>query len=354
MSSKILIVDDEAVQLSTMALILGREHEVVTANSGPDALEKFVPGEFAVVVSDLKMPGCDGIDLLEQIADRDPTCARILLTAFGRREAIIDAVNRGKIYMFLDKPCDPGTLKLSVQRAVERWNLQNETKRLSDRVTDMEKVATAGRFASCVGHDIRNYLVPVLMACEETDPNEIRESLETARNASEAILALVSEMQALAKGGKPQYTLKSGAITNLLIDSKRWLERSPIARSKDLVVEPGTPCNVLHCEASLRRVFVNLMKNALEATGEQTRVKVIASHDDKNLKIDFIDEGQGMSPEIAEKCFDPFFSTKGDQGTGLGLYICRTIIDGHNGQLSVKSTPKQGTCFTITLPLAQT
>ena len=354
MPTKVLIVDDETVQLSTMALILGREHEVVTANSGEEALERFVPGEFAVVVSDLKMPGVDGIELLEAIAQRDPGCTRILLTAFGRREAIIDAINRGKIYMYLDKPCDPGTLKLAVQRAAERWTLENERKRLTDRVTDMEKVATAGRFASCVGHDIRNYLVPLLIECDETDPAEMLESLQTARHASEAILALVSEMQALAKGGKPQYQLKDGSVNTLLLDCQGWLQRSPIAKDKRLVVEADTLCPVAHCEASLRRVFINLMKNGLEASDEGASVRVHARRIGPNTVISFQDEGTGMSPEVLQKCFDPFFTTKGEQGTGLGLYICKTIIDGHNGKLSVESEPGKGTCFTISLPCINT
>jgi signal transduction histidine kinase len=352
LSTKILIVDDEMVQLSTMALILGREHEIVTASSGEEALERFTPGEFAVVVSDLKMPGMDGIGVLESIAQRDPNCARILLTAYGRREAIIDAVNRGKIYMYLDKPCDPGTLKLAVQRAAERWLLEHEKNNLSDRVTNMERVATAGRFASCVGHDIRNYLVPLLVACEENEPSEMLEALQTARHASEAILALVSEMQALASGGKPKYQLKKGPVKTLLLDAQRWVRRSPIGKNRRLVVEVQALCPIAHSEGSLRRVFINLMKNALEASPEGTTVQVYARREAQQVKITFQDQGCGMSKEVLSQCFEPFYTTKGENGTGLGLYICKTIIDGHGGTLNVESTPGIGTTFTVRIPCA--
>jgi len=336
-----------------MGLILGSEHEVVKASSGEEALSIFHPGEFAVVVCDLKMPGLSGIDVLEAIAKQDPGCARILLTAFGRRESIIDAVNRAKIYMYLDKPCDPGTIKLAIKRAAENWSLEKERKALTKKIGDMEKVAAVGRFASCVGHDIRNYLVPLLVACEEDDPEEMAESLETARHASEAILALVSEMQALAKGGAPNYQLKPGSLGDLLIDAKRWLRRSPAARNKDLTLEIEDLCTVMHSEASLRRVFVNLMKNALEAAPEGTTVKVQAKHCGETIEITVQDEGPGMPAEVASRCFDPFFTTKGENGTGLGLYICKTIINGHHGDIQIESVPKQGTKIRVVLPCEQ-
>ena len=177
MNTRVLIVDDEQAALTTFGLILGRDHEVDKALSADEAIERFEPGRYAVVISDLKMPGRNGIDLLEEVANQDPHCARILLTGYGNRESIIDAVNRAKIFMYLDKPCDPGTLQFAVRRAAERWILEREGDRLYSELERMEKPAAVGRVASSIGHDIRNYLVPLLVAAEESEPEEMPEAL---------------------------------------------------------------------------------------------------------------------------------------------------------------------------------
>lgn len=352
MPTKVLIVDDEQAALTTMKMILSAEHEVLTAASGEAALALFEPGEIAVVVSDLKMPGMSGIDVLEEIAERDINSARILLTAYGNRESVIEAVNRGKIFMYLDKPCDPGTLQFAVRRAAERWILEQERQRLNSRLADMEKLAALGRFAACVGHDIRNYLVPILVASHEDEVEEMAAALETASHASEAILALVNEMQALAKDGRPSYRLKPGSITKVLNESASWLRRSPLAATRTIEMAVQPIPDVMLAQGSLRRVFINLIKNALEASPEGSTVEVLARRRMGDVVIEIVDHGVGMTPDVVDKCFEPFFSTKGDKGTGLGLYIGRTIVAGHGGNLTVDSHPGRGTRITIKLPLA--
>jgi signal transduction histidine kinase len=350
--TNVLIVDDERIARDTMSMILSAEHAVQVAGSADEALTIFRAGEFAVVVCDFKMPGRNGIDLLEEIALRDPVCARILLTAYGNRGAIIDAVNRGKIFLYLDKPCDPATLRVAVRRGAERWVLEREREQLALRLRDMEKVAAVGRFASSVAHDIRNYLVPILVAASEKEPSNIRQSLETAKEASEAILALVVEMQALAKGRPPSYRLSQGSVEEVLEEATGWLRRSALARKREirLDVEPLPP--VLLYAGSLRRVFINLVKNALEASPEGSAVTVRARRRGREATVAVEDHGTGMSPEVSAKVFEPFFSTKGEEGTGLGLYICRTIVSGHGGTITLESTEGTGTTFTVALPLA--
>jgi len=102
----------------------------------------------------------------------------------------------------------------------------------------------------------------------------------------------------------------------------------------------------------LRQVLLNLFKNAMEAMPRGGELTVASRRRGPNLEISVADTGQGMSPEVMDKLFQPYFTTK-EKGTGLGLAICRSIVEEHGGGLLVDSTPGQGSTFTIQLPLTE-
>ncbi|MBL8193946.1 MAG: HAMP domain-containing histidine kinase, partial [Blastocatellia bacterium] len=105
-------------------------------------------------------------------------------------------------------------------------------------------------------------------------------------------------------------------------------------------------------EEKIDQVIINLIRNAVEATKEYSgEITINLTVVGKEVIIEIADNGQGIAPEIMPSIWEPFFSTKGEEGTGLGLEICRRIIEAHNGQISCKSQLGSGTCFTIKLPL---
>lgn len=123
MEHKILFVDDDLRFLSSIKRSMGRQFSVVTAESSPQALELMQQQEFAVIVSDMKMPGITGIELLCRVKDRSPDTVRILLTGFADQQTAIDAVNQGEIFRFLSKPCDPGLLARILDDALRQNHL---------------------------------------------------------------------------------------------------------------------------------------------------------------------------------------------------------------------------------------
>jgi signal transduction histidine kinase len=103
----------------------------------------------------------------------------------------------------------------------------------------------------------------------------------------------------------------------------------------------------------LQQVFVNLLSNAFKAIGAKGKI-TISTHlmDDGHIRIQFTDSGHGIPEDIRERIFDPFFTTRPEgEGTGLGLSISYYIVQQMNGEISVDSTPGQGTTFTVTLPV---
>jgi two-component system, probable response regulator PhcQ len=131
MESLILFVDDEPNVLSALQRVFIDEPYVIhAAESGEKGLDLLAADRFKVVISDERMPGMGGAEFLSFVRDRHPHVARILLTGFASLEATMKAVNDGEIYRFFTKPWDEYQLKLAVRSAIERYDLEEENRRL--------------------------------------------------------------------------------------------------------------------------------------------------------------------------------------------------------------------------------
>lgn len=130
----VLLVDDESAVLDALALQLGRDHEVLTAESGPDALRVLAEtGPVAAVISDLRMPGMDGVELLRRIQLEYPDTTRVLHTAQSDLNAAIAAINDGGVYRYLTKPVQTEELRATVQEAVARHGRSTTERQLLDK-----------------------------------------------------------------------------------------------------------------------------------------------------------------------------------------------------------------------------
>lgn len=132
--ARILIVDDEVENLKALERTLRRSFDVVGTTDPAEALQLALSQDFAVVVSDQKMPGMLGIELLEKIAESKPLVTRIILTAYTETKLVLDAINRAHIHRYLTKPWDNGELVSVVRQAVERYRLRKENEELLERL----------------------------------------------------------------------------------------------------------------------------------------------------------------------------------------------------------------------------
>jgi two-component system response regulator HupR/HoxA len=130
----VLVVDDEPRVLDALEAILAAEFRVLRAESGEHALGLLPDADVAVIVTDYRMPGMTGVELLRRSQETTPDALRIVLTAYTDVDSLMDAINTGHIYHFVPKPWDPTELLLVVRRAVERWELARENARLKDEV----------------------------------------------------------------------------------------------------------------------------------------------------------------------------------------------------------------------------
>lgn len=126
-----------------------------------------------------------------------------------------------------------------------------------------------------------------------------------------------------------------------------------VVKHKIITKQFDTDIGLITCSpSSINQVFLNLISNAAQATDDDGEIKIITSQQDHNVKIEIIDNGTGMPPDVLDQIFQPFFTTKKvGEGTGLGLSIVQRIVREHGGEIKVQSRVGLGTKFTILLPI---
>lgn len=235
---------------------------------------------------------------------------------------------------------------------------RTEQMRSQAALVQAEQLAATGRLAASIAHEINNPLESVTnlhyLLREETDEAKRREYLK----AAESELARVSEIASntLRFYRDPKGISRVGISG--LIQSVMGLFQGRIAIRGieiDLSCEEGTEVNGYQGE--LRQVLVNLIGNALDAMPKGGRLHIHCrdfSHGIGSLtprvEVSIADTGCGMTPDVLERAFEPFYTTKGDAGTGLGLWLSREILKKHGFKMRVRSKPRQGTVFSISMP----
>jgi len=235
--------------------------------------------------------------------------------------------------------------------------VQKRTEELKKTQTELlkaERLAAIGELAGMIGHDLRNPLTGIKNATYylkkkgfDLPPHQAKEMIDTidrcvdySNRIINDLLDYAREIHLFLEPRSPKRLLEE-ALTLIDIPNnitvKNLLKESPT-----LEVDPD----------KIKRVFINLTKNAIEAMPEGGEITVDCRELNGSLEIAFHDTGKGISEETLPKLFTPLYTTKA-QGMGFGLAICKRIIEAHKGTISIKSVINQGSTFTLTLPLNQ-
>ena len=223
---------------------------------------------------------------------------------------------------------------------------------MEERLVQSERLATIGRFASQIAHEIRNPLSSISLNVELLE-DEVKESNEEARGLIRSVLKeldrlndIVSEYLQFSRFPKPH--LKRGSADSVV---REFVENfKPPANVKvELKLMPSSPAVWLD-DRLLAQVLENLARNAVEAIEGEGTLRIETDVVERFFIIRVKDTGRGIAPEIQARLFEPFFTTKA-HGTGLGLATSQQIIFEHNGHLVVESQAGKGSTFSILLPI---
>jgi PAS domain S-box-containing protein len=220
-----------------------------------------------------------------------------------------------------------------------------------------EKLAAIGQLASGVGHELRNPLGAIKNAgfyirrrvantdLPNTEPRVI-EFLDIIEEEVNSANKVITDLLGFSRVAKP--TVAPANIAGIIEDALKY---TPVPENVTLVkdINNNLPMAMVDGE-QIKQVFLNIALNALQAMAEKGgRLEIRATDKGKFVEVEFIDTGSGIPDSIKNKIFDPLFTTKA-KGVGLGLSVCKTIIERHEGDIKVKSRVGKGTTFTLSLP----
>jgi PAS domain S-box-containing protein len=230
----------------------------------------------------------------------------------------------------------------------------SEIEQLRQRLHLYEHLAIMGKLSLCVAHELNNPLDGIrrylsLAQMKKSDPGEVdrylSEAIKGLHKMSLTIRSLLSSANPLKA---PRAT---DSLLNLLQDAVKIMMFQASDQRVQVEFHPPGELRNLTVEGDLYHVFINVIKNALQAMPQGGKLSISGIINDKKVEIDFEDSGPGLSSHELSQIFQPFYSTKeGVQGLGLGLPICRKILERYGGQLAVQSQPGQGTTVKILLP----
>ena len=405
---RILVVDDEAIVRTIYSSFLEEKYPCDTASSCDEALALLAKNAYALVMSDIQMPGRNGVELLREIRSRYPDTAVIMVSGIDRPQRIRDALHIGAVD-YLTKPCELDVLGFSVDRALERRELMLTTRsyradlerqnlelaaskaqleRLQAQIVHSEKMAGLGQLAAGVAHElnnpagfiygnmdlIRGYLgrlelvlsiyerlkLPETEAAElALTKNEIgydkllpdlRSMIADCVEGAERIRDVVKNLRLFSR-------LDDGEFKRIdlheNIDSTIRLLSGYYGSGRIRLVREYGALPLVNCYAGqLNQVWTNLLVNAAQAIKQTGEVRVSSRVEGESAVITISDTGGGIEPEHLRKIFDPFFTTKPvGEGTGLGLSISYGIIEKHGGTIEAESVPGTGTTFRVSIPI---
>jgi len=383
----LLVVDDEEGITSSIAEIFRGRYQVLTALSAEEALAKLETEEVAVVISDQRMPRMSGAELLARIAVSQPEATRIMLTGYADLESVVQAVNDGQIYFYMTKPWKSGELEAVVEHAFEHRSLLQKNRQLIEqlrkanaelenkveqRTQELREKNSAleasnkvkNEFLGIAAHDLRSPLGSISSMAEllrdeddQMEQAESREFLGMIRSTSNQMLTLVNDLLDISRieAGKIELQLETVELRPYLAEIEKYNQM--LGRRKRIQL-------VVNCEEDLlvgtfdreriRQVLNNLLGNAFKFSPPETTVTLEVTSAG-GLEFSVTDQGQGIRNEELPLLFGAFQRTStrptgGEQSSGLGLSICKQIVEAHAGTIGAESTHGQGSRFHFRLP----
>lgn len=352
---KILVIDDEKRMADSLQELLSNcDYIVDVAYSGSEAIEKLKRDKFHVVITDIRMTDIDGFDVMGYISSHTPNTQMIVITAHASTESAIEALHL-KAFDYITKPFDFESLRTTVEKAF----VKIEADMLREEMISM------------ITHDIKLPLTSIIGFSNliyDRDTGQVSPKFREYANSiylnSQKLLLLLDNFLTSCNINAGRLTVSECDVNiNFLLEDllsivELAIENRSIRLEKS--VKEDLPL-VIGDENLLFRAFGNVLNNALKYTPDEGIIKVrtgVVSPRESplhapSLKIVVINSGPGISRSELSGIFERYKRSKnikGIEGSGLGLYVLKNIIEAHNGTVTVESIPHSLTTFTIFLP----
>ena len=375
----VLVLDDEPSLRTLLGFIVQRMGAIpVEAPDAATARQLATKHTFACALLDKNMPGESGLEFLKWLRAAQPGCNAIVITAYGNMDAAVEALRLGA-FDFLLKPFEVDALEHRIKLALEQWHMRQERERMQAMLVQADRLASLGVLAAGVVHEVNTPLAYILSnldwldeelpslgkALERQSGGEspelttlsrrlqaVASTLRDIREGAERVRHIARDVKAFARDSDDESVLVD---LREVLDAALKMALVHIRYRARVVRDYREVPLVLANEARLAQVFLNLVVNAAQALpedGKEHEIRVrLWTGPTGEACAEVTDTGMGIAPEHMAHLFEPFFTTKpSGEGTGLGLFICKSIVEGFDGTISVESRPGKGTTFRLSLP----
>jgi len=380
----ILYVDDEEMSLKYFTRAFSDQFRIYTAPSAQLGLKilEDKPDEIGLLMTDQRMPGEKGVWLLERARQLNPHIIRVLATAYADMDAAIAAVNTGSIYKYVTKPWDPGQLEQTLKRGMEFFLVQRERDQLFREKMSVlhnmmiaDRMVSLGLLAAGLSHHIRNSLVAVktfldLAPAKMTEEKTTVDGLRNPDFWKDYYTNVQGQINKINNLLKDLWTAseKPGFDFSTKVKLREVVESSIGQLGKELAVRKITVDNAIPDtlpemnvdKGKFYRLFDLLLKDEIASLPEGSRITFSAqaltnSTTEQTIQIQMHDNGPGLPKEALRLIFDPFV-VRSDSPAEYGIHLmaCFFIVHHHGGRIEARSEDKEGTTFTLRMPVNPT
>ncbi len=381
---QILIVDDDTALLQALPQALSLRIDGVkvdTSDSALGALEQIQEYDYDAIVSDIKMPGMDGLVLLAKIQELRPDTPTLLITGHGEHDLAVQAL-RGGAYDFIQKPIDRDYLVAALQRAIHTHQLRHQVlkqqlalelhaktlervvqKRTSELV---EANAAKDKFLSIVSHELKTPLTSLkgmaqFLRRQFKNPDSTKMVCQGLADMERSICrmeVLVNDLLDVNLVETNMFVLHRKRC-DLVELCRHLINEYTAGAGPALTFEAlGEAIEVEVDIDRISQVIINLLSNARKYSPKGTPITLTLEQAGYESIVSMRDMGVGIPAEMQSQIFEPYYRVPGIEvqtgsstGLGLGLYISRKIVERHGGHIEVQSIPGEGSTFSIALPL---
>lgn len=376
---KILLVDDEDGIRKVLKITLeSAGYEILTAPDGETGLDIFVREAPDLVITDIKMPGIDGIELLKRIKHLNPETEVIMITGHGDMDLAVKSLQY-EAADFITKPIDSLDLESAIKKAEDRMAISRNIKTYMEdlkilveekdkKLNESEKLVTIGQTIAGMSHAIKNIAGGLKgssfileQGIEHENRQYLKQGWEMMKGNIDKITKLSLDLLNYAKTTRLNFQLENPntpAREIVQLMGHKAKEKKILFK---FLPSPEKKLTLMDSDA-IHNCLLNLVTNAFDAfdgsldpEGQkqdgQKQVTLSITAQEKEILYQVKDNGTGMSESVEASLFKEFITTKGMNGTGFGLMTTKKIIEEHQGNISFRTEPGKGSEFIIRIPL---
>ncbi len=350
----LLFVDDETDNLDALERVFRKKYQIFKANSGPEALKILKENPVTVIISDQRMPDMTGVEFLEKSLKYSPLSIRILLTGYTDIDSVILAINKGHVYRYVTKPWDTRELTITVEQAIEKYELESELKitnaKLKSALDELKVLDQAkSQFMILINHELKTPLTTLISFLEllnQTDTtDEQTKYLNRVQKSTDRINEIIMDSLELVTSELGQVKVSTSKVNDSkLIHEVADSLKTQLDEKSVKIKFKMDDVNFQTDHKIIRNILIRVLRNAIQH-GDHKEPILIETQDLNNaIEFKIQNSGKEVSKDIIEKILKPFATNENimnhSKGMGLGLSISQSLLKHLDSSLQIESDKK--------------